>query len=38
VRDRLDRGKAYLDRSFPQLDRIVSASIMGDDAASRTTK
>ena len=24
------RGKAYLDRSFPQLDRIVSASIMGE--------
>ena len=24
------RGKAYLDRSFPQLDRIVSASIVSD--------
>lgn len=24
------RGKAYLDRSFPQLDRIVSASIVGE--------
>jgi peptidyl-prolyl cis-trans isomerase A (cyclophilin A) len=24
------KGKAYLDRSFPQLDRIVSASIMGE--------
>jgi cyclophilin family peptidyl-prolyl cis-trans isomerase len=27
------KGKAYLDRFFPQLDRIVSASIMGDEAA-----
>ena len=27
------QGKAYLDRSFPQLDRIVNAAIVTDDAA-----
>ena len=27
------KGKAYLDRFFPQLDRIISASIVTDDAA-----
>ena len=27
------KGKAYLDRFFPQLDRIISASIVTDEAA-----